>query len=233
LLDSADFAADTSNTDIAAAAFLHFSFARQAVTHGCLGGKLMNRTLLVLALAVSTSAGCRAIGPQANCGCVSCQVARSQHAPRPVGCCDTCGDVTPDGTCANCLQNSALCQGGGNCEFFSRNCGCNCGGAGCGECGLPPGPYDCSACESPAWGCNGYGYNRAACRGLCHGAGLIGGNGYCGCCGAPAPSCCCSSGDHIYNFMPGPPAAQTAYPYYTVRGPRDFLLANPPRLGPF
>ncbi|QDV14158.1 hypothetical protein CA51_40520 [Rosistilla oblonga] len=30
---------------------------------------------------------------------------------------------------------------------------------------------------------------------------------------------------------PGPPAASTAYPYYTTRGPRDFLNANPPSIG--
>ena len=60
------------------------------------------------------------------------------------------------------------------------------------------------------------------------------GNGYCcGVCGQPAPSCCCNSGDQNYNFNPGPPVAQTAYPYYTVRGPRDFLLDNPPPLGPY
>jgi hypothetical protein len=58
-------------------------------------------------------------------------------------------------------------------------------------------------------------------------------NGYCGCCGRAAPSCCCSSGDHNYNFAPGPPVGQTAYPYYTVRGPRDFLLGNPPKIGPY
>ena len=32
--------------------------------------------------------------------------------------------------------------------------------------------------------------------------------------------------------MSGPPTAQVAYPYYTVRGPRDFLLDDPPSLGP-
>ena len=30
----------------------------------------------------------------------------------------------------------------------------------------------------------------------------------------------------------GPPTAQVAYPYYTIRGPRDFLSANPPSIGP-
>jgi hypothetical protein len=29
----------------------------------------------------------------------------------------------------------------------------------------------------------------------------------------------------------GPPAPTVTYPYYTTRGPRDFLLANPPPLG--
>ena len=29
----------------------------------------------------------------------------------------------------------------------------------------------------------------------------------------------------------GPPTAAVAYPYYTVRAPRDFLLDNPPSIG--
>jgi hypothetical protein len=29
----------------------------------------------------------------------------------------------------------------------------------------------------------------------------------------------------------GPTSAQVAYPYYTTRGPRDFLLDNPPTIG--
>ncbi|WP_182870273.1 hypothetical protein [Stieleria mannarensis] len=33
------------------------------------------------------------------------------------------------------------------------------------------------------------------------------------------------------NFTPGPPTGQVAYPYYTVRGPRDFLLNDPPTIG--
>ena len=30
----------------------------------------------------------------------------------------------------------------------------------------------------------------------------------------------------------GPPTANVAYPYYTLRAPRDFLMANPPSIGP-
>ena len=29
----------------------------------------------------------------------------------------------------------------------------------------------------------------------------------------------------------GPPGPTYAYPYYTVRGPRDFLIDNPPSIG--
>ena len=29
----------------------------------------------------------------------------------------------------------------------------------------------------------------------------------------------------------GPSSAAVAYPYYTVRGPRDFLMDNPPSIG--
>lgn len=34
-----------------------------------------------------------------------------------------------------------------------------------------------------------------------------------------------------YIGPPGPPTAQIGYPYYTLRGPRDFLLDNPPSIG--
>jgi hypothetical protein len=31
----------------------------------------------------------------------------------------------------------------------------------------------------------------------------------------------------------GGPVGQVAYPYYTIRGPRDFLVDNPPSIGPY
>ncbi len=34
-------------------------------------------------------------------------------------------------------------------------------------------------------------------------------------------------------FNQGPPVGQVAYPYYTVRGPRDFLRDKPPTIGPY
>jgi len=39
----------------------------------------------------------------------------------------------------------------------------------------------------------------------------------------------CSGGQYA---NPGPPTGAVAYPYYTVRGPRDFLVDNPPSIGP-
>ena len=39
---------------------------------------------------------------------------------------------------------------------------------------------------------------------------------------------------HLYGqhfTQPGPPTGHVAYPYYTNRGPRDFLMARPPSIG--
>ena len=214
----------------------------------------MNRTLVVLALAVLSTAGCRAIGPYRNpgcgdtchpecgeaCGdpcCEPCHVSRARYAPRPIEGSFSHGNLEKD------------CPGG-NGQLFDRYCGHNCGP------GYHPGPYDCSACDSPHWGNTGYRHPHGYVTGhqcMCQ-SGNVGscpqcqqpgplcpccGHGYCcACCGPPAPGavccpCCGASGDHNYNVSPGPPTAQTAYPYYTLRGPRDFLLNNPPSIGPY
>jgi hypothetical protein len=208
----------------------------------------MKRTLLVLALAVLSSAGCRAMGskcgqPCANsCGtsCQPCHVTMHQNAPRPDGCCEDCSDRVGVG---GDLETNCP---GGDCCVFDRY-------QGYPDPGYPAGDYDCSPCGSPDWGCTGYrhphGYvDNRRCR-LCDN-GQCGPQhvAHCGRCGrnytycgtGPAPGCnCCPfcgcgpSGDHIYDFNPGPPVAQTAYPYYTLRGPRDYLLNNPPSIGPY
>jgi hypothetical protein len=101
-------------------------------------------------------------------------------------------------------------------------------GYGC-ETGGPYGPYDYSACNQ----CGGCG--QGCCpTGLCP-AGCCCGccETYSGCCCQPQGPGCCASGDHHYNFQPGPPVGQVAYPYYTVRGPRDFLQKNPAPIGPY
>jgi hypothetical protein len=35
-----------------------------------------------------------------------------------------------------------------------------------------------------------------------------------------------------YEFAAGPPSGGVAYPYYTTRGPRDFLARTPRDIGP-
>jgi len=63
----------------------------------------------------------------------------------------------------------------------------------------------CGTCADPA----GVVYDPGACRGRC-------------------------LGDRRWRapFTPGPPAGAITYPYYTTRGPRDFLASNPRSIGP-
>jgi hypothetical protein len=209
----------------------------------------MKRALLVLALAVLSSVGCRAIGPSCGQTCCDgssscgqpCHLAIRDNAPRPGGCCEGCGNSCGCGT----GRGGDLETGcdGGDCCMFGRN-------RQAGGPGYPNGQYDCSPCCSPNWGCTGYrhphGYVDNSCtvcqNDQCGGQQCVRcshcGRNYCG--SGPAPGCSCCpfcgcgpSGDQNYNFNPGPPVAQTAYPYYTLRGPRDFLLNNPPSIGPY
>ena len=59
--------------------------------------------------------------------------------------------------------------------------------------------------------------------------------GMCGVVGGLASGFCPHGGGYpeYPTYNPGPPTGQVAYPYYTVRGPRDFLMSNPPSIGPY
>jgi hypothetical protein len=78
----------------------------------------------------------------------------------------------------------------------------------------------------------GYGFNESYCLDengrRIHGCHLGGHGGGPGCFGGGGP------GAHPWQDGPpsGPPTAHVGYPYYTLRGPRDFLLNNPPSIGP-
>ncbi|MGD9634735.1 MAG: hypothetical protein AB7G28_21180 [Pirellulales bacterium] len=121
------------------------------------------------------------------------------------------------------MQGCPICDSCRDCRLFRRGraaCGYGCDGAG------PCGPYDYGACNNCNRGCCPTGLCPAGCCcGCCE--------TYSGCCCQPQGPGCCASGDHHYNFNPGPPVGQVAYPYYTTRGPRDFLLNNPPSIGPY
>jgi len=91
----------------------------------------------------------------------------------------------------------------------SVGCASRCGNAQCGQC------------------------NQAQCRqGHCGllggrhgGGGGLGGGGGFGQGGPGGPG-----GGDMYSG--GPPTPTVVYPYYTTRGPRDFLSANPRGIGP-
>jgi hypothetical protein len=64
--------------------------------------------------------------------------------------------------------------------------------------------------------------------------------GGCACGGAGCAMCaagglCPNSGGYpeYPAFSGGPPTGQVAYPYYTVRGPRDYLACKPGSIGPY
>jgi len=48
------------------------------------------------------------------------------------------------------------------------------------------------------------------------------------------PKCgpCAAGFDEGAGYAAGPPSAAVTYPYYTTRGPRDFLASDPPSIGP-
>ena len=221
----------------------------------------MKRTLVVLALAVISAAGCRAMSPYQRlrlwrtcCGwvrraarpvatraadrrrlCVGRGCGRSPAAVMGPGC-----GCTMWSRWRHAQRNAVATAATGCC--FDRYCGSNCGP------GYHPGPYDCSPCDSPNWGATAIDIRTAmwtATNALRDGAcrRMPGPVPHCACCGhgycceraavrrrraAAAPRATSN-----YNFNPGPPVAQTAYPYYTLRGPRDFLLDNPPSIGPY
>jgi hypothetical protein len=117
---------------------------------------------------------------------------------------------------------------------------------GCGIC-------DQMFCRKPGGGCNGC--DSGGCGGCGDGACANGGGcancgnangGYAdggGCANSGGGQGCLANGCVPHGPLPrgaggtyvgpeGPPTGAVAYPYYTTRGPRDFLINNPPSIGP-
>ena len=222
----------------------------------------MKQLLLLVAVCAMATTGCVGSNKfvRNNCG-PACHVARSQAAPRPNvvrtacydGQCPTGYEMNYAGAlfhglkpcscdsacdCGDCCECTCGCPEDCCCEC---SCGCAedccCGDECCGDgcCG------ECCDCDNGGCGL----IDRMRCRGGC---GLGGGCGACSACGGrgcglcqrvagrlAAGGCCPHSGGYpaSYNFTPGPQSGQTAYPYYTTRGPRDFLMCNPAPLGPY
>lgn len=114
------------------------------------------------------------------------------------------------------LHRDAACRDGA----CHQNSPCACGGQGCEQCrdghGNPNEPFYHGNLGQPQRG--------GLFSSLHGGAGGPGGAGGAG--GGmqmPPPNA---------QPAPGPSAGNVSYPYYTTRGPRDFLSANPRGIGP-
>jgi hypothetical protein len=109
------------------------------------------------------------------------------------------------------------CEEGCGCAV-DGNCTCGEGGCACGE-----------GCNCGAGGRLVNGIASGFCGPGC------GMNGACGGMNGPCGSFCPNGQTYpeYPSFNQGPPTGQVAYPYYTTRGPRDFLARNPPSIGPY
>lgn len=121
------------------------------------------------------------------------------------------------------------CQGGG-CDSCGGGCD-SCGGGGCDSCG-GGGDYGCTDCGSGEMYADSYSDGGMQGPMVASGAGCASGN----CAGGPgcAGGHCNLAARRMANMQgpPGPPTAAVTYPYYTNRGPRDFLARNPGNIGP-
>lgn len=176
----------------------------------------------VAAALILPSVGCQSIGSLGNKrpSAVPAHVAQSQSAPRPL--IQRTAHVQTEGALAHAPETGLFQRAGYHCPCGSGYAAADCCGAGvaCG-CGDACGSGVCASGGRPLGGRCGCG-RGGPCS--CAGNALV--NGAVGC------LLDCRRSDAAYNFNPGPPVAQTAYPYYTVRGPRDFLMSNPPSIGP-
>jgi hypothetical protein len=91
---------------------------------------------------------------------------------------------------------------------------------GCGSCG-----NDCG-CEEDCGCGSGHGGAMYGAHG--------GGGGGCSSCGLAShhPRHTERNDGGEVAFDSGPPTGQVTYPYYTTRGPRDYLARNPKSIGP-
>ncbi len=193
----------------------------------------MNRWLLIgsMACLLVASTGCRMGCGAGGCGAGGCN---SGTCNQSYGDCSDCAECNGGG-CNQCGPVGILGK-------LKAHCGCGGCSGGCGKGILG---RMCGMCLSggSSTGCCGCG--NSGCQGGC-GSGACGGR-----LGCPAGPLGWQQGGLDYSshlqpglighdapaalnnrpFTPGPPSAQVAYPYYTHKGPRDFLLDNPPTIG--
>jgi hypothetical protein len=191
----------------------------------------MNRLLLIgsLACLLVASTGCHQMG---GCGAGGCNSGACGNSYGQSAECNECSDRGQVGLvgrlksmclCGSCSSGHCGCgilnklRGGGACGgdcggACGGNCGGNCGGA-CGGAGGLCGCGGRTGCRAGklGWQQGGLDYSSHLKPGLL---------------GHKAPAAL-----NNRPFTPGPPSAQVGYPYYSHRGPRDFLINDPPTIG--
>jgi hypothetical protein len=186
----------------------------------------MKRMLLAL-LAVT------ALGASSGCCCLE------NWWCRPWGCRGPCG--CNDGGCG-CSDGGCFgmggCGGDGGCS--SCGGGCNAGGP-YQQGGYGPGPYAQQGPPGQGYSDQGYGPQGGGPQGYAQQNCGPQGNGQ-NCAarnrgqGHGHKTACKQNqyqyGPDQYSEDTGPPTGATTYPYYTNRGPRDFLARNPRSIGP-
>ncbi len=166
-----------------------------------------------LIFAAMTTTGCVSLSVDKGCstdGAVECSDCSDCGSGRRIG--GLLGRLRGEGACSTCSDgtvadgssgNAMAMPGGGIGSRLGGGIGSRLGGgAGIGG-GMLAGGF-----------------------GKCNSCGLMGGR--CGCGGNSAPYT-----PHPYEGagQGGPQMGTYAYPYYTTRAPRDFLMANPPSIG--
>ncbi len=142
-----------------------------------------------------------------------------------------------------CCFDRLFCHGGCHGGLFGGGCGGGCGGCDDG-CGWGGGGCGCNDGCPYGGGCGGgCGGGGCGCGDGGYAGGGNGGGGYAEGYAAKGGMHNCPSGGHPlvrhhrnaggqYEYEAGPPTGHVAYPYYTTRGPRDFLAKNPRSIGP-
>lgn len=131
--------------------------------------------------------------------------------------------VSNAGECTQCRAESKCGKGCSNSKYGNGHFGI---GSGCHACGRNLLQHaGCHHCRLGHPGGCGHGYHGLA---------------RCGCGGhwfhpharlLPPHMCQPIGPGGPYTGPSGPPVATYGYPYYTIRGPRDFLMDNPPTIG--
>lgn len=113
-----------------------------------------------------------------------------------------------------------------------RGCGDGCVDGACADC--ESGVCPTGGCESgvcPTGGCRSNRCNDCA-DGSCHGRHVGRYGGLAKHHLTPEEKMALECSDYGATQPAGPPSGAVAYPYYTTRGPRDFLAKCPPSIGP-